>query len=68
MRLMKRIVAALCLTALVGTSAVIPAQAADSGADILKTAEFYLTFEDGIKDDMGKHSFEAEGDVPTHAR
>ena len=43
----------------------VPASAVDSGADLLKTAEFYLTFEEGIKDDMGRHTFESDGDVPS---
>ena len=42
MNLMKKAVAALCLTALVGTAAVIPAAAADAD-EILQQAEAYKT-------------------------
>ncbi len=37
---------------------------AASGEELLKSADVYMTFEDGIKDDTGKYSVYVEGDTP----
>ncbi|MBR4206868.1 MAG: laminin G domain-containing protein, partial [Clostridia bacterium] len=60
----RKMLALLCLAAMLCTLIVVPAHAAD-GKSILDEADFYLTFEDGIKDEKGNHTFTAEGDVPT---
>jgi len=41
----------------------IPTFAA-SGEELLKSADVYMTFEDGIKDDNGNYSIYVEGDTP----
>ena len=62
---MKKAASLFIIAAMMLSLLAVPASAVDSGADLLKTAEFYLTFEEGIKDDMGRHTFESDGDVPS---
>jgi hypothetical protein len=64
MNLKKKVLALALALTFITPMTVIPAAAAD-GKAILDEADFYLTFEDGVKDDKGKYEFKAEGDVPS---
>lgn len=55
---------ALVISSIIILAMLTPAVFAATGDELLKSADVYLTFEDGIKDDNGKYTILSDGNTP----